>query len=310
MELRHLRYFVAVAEELHFRRAAERLFVAQAAVSEQIRKLEAELGVKLFDRAHRSVSLTEAGVALLDEARRVLHQVDVARAAVRTAGERATMRLRIGHPPGLLPRGVTRAVQTLGTGSTRVQFHLETGHALRLIDELRAERLDAVVIGLPAPTSGLRATAAGHQRPVAALPVSHPEAVAAETSIERLAPERLVVFAPDTNPAFHSAVVAMCRDAGLSPALVEVAEARVEHLLLAVAAGTGLAVLPESAAECHVAPGVRFVPLNTAAGAFETVVLTRRATTELATAAFVRALSSALAAPPLAVPEVALTVAA
>ena len=97
MELRHLRYFVAVAEELHFRRAAERLYVAQPAVSEQVRKLEQELGVRLFDRTQRSVSLTIAGSAFLEEARSVLRQAEVAQEAARNASDRATMRLRVGY---------------------------------------------------------------------------------------------------------------------------------------------------------------------------------------------------------------------
>src|SRR3954468_24906661 len=96
MELRHLRYFVAVAEELHFRRAAERLHVAQPAVSEQIRKLEQELGVRLLNRTHRSVSLTPAGTAMLDESRRVLRQADIAQQAARDADRRAGQRLRVG----------------------------------------------------------------------------------------------------------------------------------------------------------------------------------------------------------------------
>src|SRR3954454_19990315 len=103
MELRHLRYFVAVAEELHFRRAAERLHVAQPAVSEQIRKLEDELGVRLFDRTQRSASLRDAGAARLTEARCLLHQAEVARRAARSAGDRAASRLRIGYVPASLP---------------------------------------------------------------------------------------------------------------------------------------------------------------------------------------------------------------
>jgi DNA-binding transcriptional LysR family regulator len=293
MELRHLRYFVAVAEELHFRRAAERLHVAQPAVSEQVRKLENELGVRLFDRSQRSVSLTEPGIALLDEARRVLRQAEIAQMAARNARDRAATRLRIGYVPDSLPSTVSRAMRLFGTApaAPRVQISLETGPALRLIGEVRAQRLDAAVVGLPAPVNGLRATPAGHQRAVAALPVTHPQAVNAAISLERMAPERLVVLPPDTNPAFHNAVVSICRDAGLAPTLIEVAEAHVEHALLAVASGAGMALLPESVTERFAAPGVRFVPLEGAEPGFESAVVTHPDTDNLATVAFLRALT-------------------
>ena len=111
MELRHLRYFVAVAEDLHFRRAARRLHIAQPAVSEQIRKLEAELGVRLLERTQNSVSLTAAGAAFLEEARRVLEQAERARRAARRAREGVNGRLRLGYLPDALPAAVPWALR-------------------------------------------------------------------------------------------------------------------------------------------------------------------------------------------------------
>ena len=285
---------MAVAEELHFRRAAERLYVAQPAVSEQVRKLEDELGVRLFDRTHRSVALTAAGAALLDEARRVLQQAEVARMAARNAAEASADRLRIGHLPDLLPASVARAIRMLGTGGARMQIRLETGPALRLIGQLRARQLDAVIVGLPVPVNGLRVTRTGGEYAVAALPAGHPHGASPSVSLERLAPERVIVLPRESNPAFHSAIVAMCRDAGLSPELVEIGEARTDHALLAVASGAGLALLPESAAERHAVPGVRFVPVEHPEPAFESAVLTLPGTgDELAAARFLRAVAQA-----------------
>jgi DNA-binding transcriptional LysR family regulator len=293
VELRHLRYFVAVAEELHFRRAAERLHVAQPAVSEQVRKLEQELGVRLFDRTQRSVALTTAGTALLEEARHVLRQAEVAQQAARNARDHATMRLRIGYLPDSLPASVPRALRHLATAAPSVEVSLETGPAHRLIEELRARRIDAAITSLPGPANGLRTTLLGEQRAVAVLPSLHPLATGPAIALERLAPDRLVVLPRDANPAFHNAAMAMCHSAGLSPTLAEVAEPRVEHVLLAVAAGAGIALLPESVTERYASPGIRFVALEGAGPAFQTAALTHADVDSLATLAFLRALSQA-----------------
>jgi DNA-binding transcriptional LysR family regulator len=294
VELRHLRYFVAVAEELHFRRAAERLYVAQPAVSEQVRKLEQELGVRLFDRNQRSVSLTVAGAALLEEARHVLRHAEAAQQAARTAGDHATMSLTIGYVADSLPTGLPRALGHLNSAAPNLRVDLTTGPALRLVEDVRAHRLDAAIVALPVPAVGLRTMLVDQQRAVAVLASSHPSAGEPSTDLERLAPERLVMLPRDANPAFHDAVVARCHRAGLSPTFVTVSQAHVEHVLLAVAAGQGIAVVAESVSERSTMQGVRYVPLDDAEPAVRTAVLTRLDTDSIATAAFVRALSQVM----------------
>ena len=289
MELRQLRYFVAVAEELHFRRAAERLYVAQPAVSEQIRKLEVELGVRLFNRTNRRVELSDAGAAMLDDARRALAQADSARLAARNASERAAARLRIGYPPGSLPMSIPRALAHLARTAPNLQVSLETGPALRMIERVRDRRLDAVITGLPAATKGLLVSSLGCQGALAAVPETHPRQFTTPVELAQLSPDRLVTMPRDVNPAFHDAVVAMARDAGLAPALHEVAETRVEAVLLAVAAGAGVAVLPASATESHSIPGVRFLPLIGGETAFESAVLTHPEANDLPTHALLSA---------------------
>jgi DNA-binding transcriptional LysR family regulator len=293
MELRHLRYFVAVAEELHFRRAAERLHVAQPAVSEQIRKLEDELGVRLLNRTQRSVSLTDSGAAMLDEARRVLHQADRAMAVARDTRTSAATRLRVGYLADSLPTAVPRALQELGRTMPNVQVALETGAAFKLIEEVRAGRLDAAVVSLPAPTTGLHRTMLGSQAAVVAMPVMHPHATDDSIDIAQLAPERIVLLRREINPAFYDGALSICRDAGLSPAIVHTLEPRTELALLAVSAGAGLAILPESVASSIVVPGIRFVPLEADRPVCEGAVLTQGASSDLATQAFVSALSRA-----------------
>jgi DNA-binding transcriptional LysR family regulator len=300
MELRHLRYFVAVAEELHFRRAAERLHVAQPAVSEQVRKLEDELGVRLLNRTQRSVSLTDAGSAMLEEARRVLLQADRAMAAARDTRDSAATRMRVGYLPDSLPAAVPRALQELKKRMPNAQVTLETGASRTLIEEVRAGRIDAAIVSLPAPTSGLERTLLSSQSAVVAMPVMHANATDEAIDLERLAPERIVMLPREVNPAFYDGVISVCRDCGLSPAITHTLEPRVELALLAVSSGAGLAILPDSVAGAVTVPGIRFVPLEAEMPICESAVLTLAGTTDLATQAFVSALAQASRRKPLA----------
>jgi DNA-binding transcriptional LysR family regulator len=291
MELRHLRYFVAVAEELHFRRAAERLHVAQPAVSEQVRKLEEELGVRLFDRTQRQVSLTDAGSALLREARRVLEQAEAARLAARSARGGSTTVLRIGYVAASLPASVPRTLQRLVLSMPRLEIALEPGSGLELVDRVRAQQLDAAIVSLPIPAAGLRITSLGDQRAVAVFPVGHANAVKSTVRLDQLAPERIIVLPRDADRPFYDSVIAACRDAGVSPTLMEMPDGQVERALLAVASGAGMAVLPESVGERYGAAGVRFVPLDGAIPAVATAVVSRRDTEHMPTVALLRAVS-------------------
>lgn len=293
MELRHLRYFVAVAEELHFSRAAERLHVAQPAVSEQIRKLEKELGVQLLNRTPRSVSLTEAGEALLGEARRVLRQAEVARLAARYARDRAaTARLRVGYMASVLPARVPRALQRLAATTPNLEISLESGSCIDLLEGVRGERLDAAIVSLPAPTRGLRTMALGTQKAVAALPIGHSKSLEAEIRLDQMAPERIMVLPREANRPFYDVILSACRTAGLAPTLIEMPDGHVEQTLLAVASGAATALVPESVSERYAPPGVRFVPLAGDEPALATAVVTLRDSARMPTVAFLRVLAS------------------
>ena len=297
---------MAVAEELNFRRAAARVYVAQGAFSEQVRKLERELDVRLLDRSPRGVSLTTAGAALLPEARRVLHQAEVARLAPQGARDRASSRLRIGYVPAAVPACVPRAAQRLAATMPVVETSMERGEVAQLIRAVRDGWLDAAVIPMPAPVAGLRVTALGPQRIVAALPVTHEHATKDEIRLAHLAPARILVLPREANRPLYDGILAGCHAAGLSPSLVELPGTDLDHALLAVASTGGIALLPESFAERHCAPGLRFVFLTAEEPTFAVAVVTRPDTQHMTTIAFLRTVSALATSRQVAAPRAAL----
>jgi DNA-binding transcriptional LysR family regulator len=273
MELRHLRYFVAVAEQRHFGRAAERLHMAQPPLSQQIRQLEAELGVTLLTRTTRRVDLTPAGVAYLDHAREILAAVDEAGAdAARIAAGR-TGRLTVGcvgsATYSLLPALAKRMRSELPDVDFGFRGEmLSPDQATALHDG----SLDLALLRRLPDTSGLTVTDVRHERLIVALPQEHRYADRKRLRIPDLAGEGLIIHAGNGRSVMHSLVHDLFAGADLQPHVAhQVAET--STLVTFVAAGLGIAVVPEPTSDLNV-PGVVYVPLVGTPGV-DLVVATR-----------------------------------
>ncbi|MFZ3570845.1 LysR substrate-binding domain-containing protein [Streptomyces sp. BH097] len=250
MELKHLTGFVAVAEELHFGRAAERLHIAQSPLSQQIKLLERDLGVKLFDRTTRTVRLTSAGQALVEPARKLLADATSVRRTVRAAHLGEVGRVSVGFAGAssyaALPL-LTRAVTSQLPGIELVlEGQTYSGEALRRVTD---GTLDLGFVALPV-RRGITARVVRMERLVLALPDSHPLADRAEVPVRALADEPIVTFPLSRESAVRDAMVQACHDAGFAPRIAQEAPDSYNMLAL-VGAGVGVAVVVESARNIH-----------------------------------------------------------
>jgi DNA-binding transcriptional LysR family regulator len=247
MELRHLRYFVAVAEELNFTRAAERLGISQPPLSSQIRQLEKELGTPLFHRRARSVELTDAGKLLLEEARVVLKQVEVAETGVRRRARGETGRIVVGsagatyfHPT------IPAIIREYGKRYPDIVLAPQASNTALLVARLRAGQCDIAFIRPPIEdASGLAIDPLVDEDSVIVLPVGHRLSRLASVSLAALAKERFVLYPRALNPGNYDAVIDACRRAGFNPTLGQEAP-QVVSVAPLVAAGLGVSVVPRS----------------------------------------------------------------
>ena len=248
MELRHLRYFVAVAEEGHVTRAAERLGIQQPPLSQQIRALERELDAQLFHRKPRGVELTPAGRALLDEARAILARTEEAIAATRRAAHGESGRIVIGftnsasfHP------FVPRAIRAFREAYPLVALALEESGTVELVGALRGQTIDAAFVRSPVgENADLTVRPLLEEPMVAAVPSGHPLSIAAEPlPLAALASETFILYRRPVGPGLHDAIIAACDRAGFSPRIGQEAPRMMSTLSL-VAAGLGVTMVPAS----------------------------------------------------------------
>lgn len=252
MELRHLRYFVAVAEEGHITRAAERLGIQQPPLSHQIRALERELGVQLFRRLPRGVALTEAGRSFFDDARaalaRVGQGVETAKRVAR--GEQGDLRLAV-PPTAPFHPFVPRVIRAFREAYPLVSITMEESLRTETLERLQGGQLDVAFLraSIAAP-EGLVVHPLLEEPMVAALPSGDPLARSwggedARLPLRALAGATFIAYARDQGPALYEAMVAACLHAGFSPRLGQEAP-RISTALGLVATGFGVTLVPAS----------------------------------------------------------------
>ena len=271
VELRHLRYFAAVAEELHFGRAARRLGIAQPPLSQQIQRLEETLGCALFTRRPR-VALTPAGEALLAVARRALAQVAQGLDATRRAGRGEAGTLTVGFAAstmlGVLPAVVGAYRERFPAVELRLR-ELSTGAQT---EALRDGTIDVGFLREPWPHEALVREPLLREPLVAVLPPGHPLAARRRLPLSALAEEPFVHFPREVAPTLHDQLMALCRAAGFAPRVVQVAQEWLTIVGL-VESGLGVSLAPASFRRLRWG-GVRYLPLSPR-GMLTTIALCR-----------------------------------
>lgn len=272
MELRQLRYFVAVAEDLHFGRAAERLHIVQPAVSQQIRRLERELGVQLFERSPRRVTLTEAGETLLPEAQAILAAAAKAKAAVTACGQAQPTRLRLGTSAGLGDH-LDRLIERL-TPAFRIE--LVYGSTSKRAEQVLSGELDAAFVRGSFEHSRLRRIPVWQDPLLAAVSARHPLADRAQLNLSDLAPFPLRLTERRNNTPLVDLVVRACHEAGFTPVSGQVSTVLTDTLAVIGADDSWTVVYAAHARQLQ-STRVTFRPVSGPELALTTSLLVRRA---------------------------------
>jgi DNA-binding transcriptional LysR family regulator len=263
IELRHLRYFIAVAEELHFGRAAKRIGIAQPPLSLQIQRLEAMLGVTLFDRSTRQVHLTPAGQTLLDEGRVALASVGAATKAAQRAARGEVGSLSVAFAASVMFLSLPRIIQRFRREFPGVRLELRELPTGPQLTGLRMRDLDIGFLREPPPEEGIETETVMEEQLLLALSKRHPLAKAKRLRLSHVANEDFVLFPRDLAPGLYAHVLAVCAEAGVHPRIVQTSRELYTTVSL-VEAGLGVTIIPASVRQMGWR-GVRYYPITSPA---------------------------------------------
>lgn len=247
MDLKQLRYFVAVAEELHFGRAAKRLFISQPALSFDIKKLESQLDIQLLNRTNKSVTLTNAGQVLLDEARYLLMRAEQARRLTLRSAQGFAGRLSIGFVNSILHRGLPETVKAFEQAHPDTEIVLMEMNSAEQAQALQRSHIDIGFVHWGTFPDSIRCEPVLKEPFLCCLPVSHALAGLAHIDLDKLANDDFILFPRNVSPHYHDRIIACCMAAGFSPRIRH--EARLwQTVVTMVAHEMGVALVPRTLA--------------------------------------------------------------
>jgi DNA-binding transcriptional LysR family regulator len=253
MELRHIRYFLAVAEELNFTRAAARVGIGQPPLSQQIKDLEAEIGAPLFRRLAQGAELTAAGQAFLEQVQGVMPQVERAKLAARRAARGEIGLLRVGFTASAAFNPVVPgAIRSFRRSYPDVGLSLEEANTTRLVGGLNAGELDVVFLRPgSAGTDGLQLRLLSEEPMLVVLPSSHPAAASDQVELTRLRNDPFILFPRASGTTLFDTIIAACKAAGFEPILGQTAP-QIDAVVNLVAAELGVSLVPTSMSQLQV----------------------------------------------------------
>ncbi|MGL4619808.1 MAG: LysR family transcriptional regulator [Chroococcidiopsis sp.] len=260
MELRHLRYFITVAEELHFGRAAQRLNMTQQPLSRQIHDLEIEIQVTLFHRTKRTVRLTEAGKEFLERSYGVLAQLEQAIVVTQQIGRGEVGRLAIGFVDSAMYTLLPEIVRVFREQFPLVELRLRELTTAQQIQALYDKQIDIGIVRSAISESGLSVECLLHESLVLALAENHPFSAQTQVSLSSLADELFILFPAKMGPVFYEQIIHSCQQAGFRPKVAQEA-VQMQTIIGLVAAGLGIAIVPASLQNFH-RSGVIYRPLQ------------------------------------------------
>lgn len=286
MELRHLRYFIVIAEELHFGRNAERLHMTQQPLSQQIRQLEAEIGVLLFHRTKRRVQLTEAGKAFLEEARQILHKASQAVEMARQVARGENGRLTVGFSGFATYSLLPKVLRIFRERFPLVELELEEMTSSAQVQALQHRQIHLGLMIPPVPDAGLVQESILSEPLVVILPETHPLATQPELRLSALAQEPFILVSRHLEPGYYDLCISLFQQAGFSPKVVQKASQK-QTILSLVSADMGVSLAPASIRNIH-RNGVVYTTLNPLNVEVELVAVWRQDETSTVLQTFVR----------------------